>query len=196
MHFYAWSVGLKTGMYYLRTRQKADAIQFTVDQVALKEARATSALVPTEASKGFAFPTSGSGAASTSAAAAAGAPLGGSPSMPGPRTVAVICASESPSEAESGASSRDGSPVMFATPIARRAALGAGKAEGGGGGGGDGSAPAGASPAEAAPMTPEQREAFLEAKARAAAEARKAARAAFEAQEDAAKAGECLNCGS
>ena len=32
MHFYAWSKGLKTGMYYLRTRPKADAIQFTVDQ--------------------------------------------------------------------------------------------------------------------------------------------------------------------
>jgi len=32
MHFYAWSKGLKTGMYYLRTRPKADAIQFTVNQ--------------------------------------------------------------------------------------------------------------------------------------------------------------------
>ncbi len=35
MHFYAWSRGLKTGQYYLRTKPKADAIQFTVDQVAL-----------------------------------------------------------------------------------------------------------------------------------------------------------------
>jgi len=32
MHFYAWNKGLKTGMYYLRTRPKADAIQFTVDK--------------------------------------------------------------------------------------------------------------------------------------------------------------------
>ena len=32
MHFYAWNKGLKTGMYYLRTRPKADAIQFTVNQ--------------------------------------------------------------------------------------------------------------------------------------------------------------------
>merc|ERR1712194_817415 len=32
MHFYSWKKGLKTGMYYLRTRPKADAIQFTVDQ--------------------------------------------------------------------------------------------------------------------------------------------------------------------
>lgn len=35
MHFYAWKKGLKTGMYYLRTRPKADAIQFTVDMTAL-----------------------------------------------------------------------------------------------------------------------------------------------------------------
>ncbi len=33
MHFYAWKSGLKTGMYYLRTKAKAAAIQFTVDQV-------------------------------------------------------------------------------------------------------------------------------------------------------------------
>merc|ERR1712057_3201 len=37
MHFYAWKKGLKTGMYYLRTRPKADAIQFTVDQAALQK---------------------------------------------------------------------------------------------------------------------------------------------------------------
>ena len=37
MHFYAWKRGLKTGMYYLRTRPKANAIQFTVDQDALKK---------------------------------------------------------------------------------------------------------------------------------------------------------------
>ena len=32
MHFYAWKKGLKTGMYYLRTKAAADAIKFTVDQ--------------------------------------------------------------------------------------------------------------------------------------------------------------------
>jgi len=37
MHFYAWKKGLKTGMYYLRTRPAADAIKFTVDQTILKE---------------------------------------------------------------------------------------------------------------------------------------------------------------
>ena len=34
MHLYAWKQGLKTGMYYLRTRPKARAVQFTVDPVA------------------------------------------------------------------------------------------------------------------------------------------------------------------
>ena len=31
MHFYGWKKGLKTGMYYLRTKPAADAIQFTVE---------------------------------------------------------------------------------------------------------------------------------------------------------------------
>jgi len=30
MHFYAWEKGLKTGMYYLRSKAAADAIQFTI----------------------------------------------------------------------------------------------------------------------------------------------------------------------
>ncbi|WMJ71788.1 ribonucleoside-diphosphate reductase subunit alpha [Cytophagaceae bacterium ABcell3] len=32
MHFYAWKRGLKTGMYYLRTKAAADAIKFTVEK--------------------------------------------------------------------------------------------------------------------------------------------------------------------
>ena len=40
MHFYGWKKGLKTGMYYLRTRPAAQAIQFTVDQSILKSAKA------------------------------------------------------------------------------------------------------------------------------------------------------------
>ena len=36
MHFYGWKKGLKTGMYYLRTRPAVDAIKFTVDQSALQ----------------------------------------------------------------------------------------------------------------------------------------------------------------
>ncbi|ORZ31313.1 ribonucleoside-diphosphate reductase M1 chain [Catenaria anguillulae PL171] len=38
MHFHGWKRGLKTGMYYLRARPAADAIKFTVDQLALKKA--------------------------------------------------------------------------------------------------------------------------------------------------------------
>lgn len=43
MHFYGWKKGLKTGMYYLRTRPAAQAIQFTVDQSVLKNAKAQNA---------------------------------------------------------------------------------------------------------------------------------------------------------
>ena len=39
MHFYAWKKGLKTGMYYLRTKSAADAIKFTVDQSYMKQAQ-------------------------------------------------------------------------------------------------------------------------------------------------------------
>ncbi|KAF6263522.1 NSG5 protein [Scenedesmus sp. NREL 46B-D3] len=35
LHFHTWRKGLKTGMYYLRTRAAADAIKFTVDQESL-----------------------------------------------------------------------------------------------------------------------------------------------------------------
>jgi ribonucleoside-diphosphate reductase alpha chain len=37
MHFYAWKKGLKTGMYYLRTKSAVDAIKFTVDSSYLKK---------------------------------------------------------------------------------------------------------------------------------------------------------------
>lgn len=31
MHFFAWKSGLKTGMYYLRSRPAVDAIKFTLN---------------------------------------------------------------------------------------------------------------------------------------------------------------------
>ncbi len=37
MHFYGWKAGLKTGMYYLRTKAAADAIKFTVEAEAKTE---------------------------------------------------------------------------------------------------------------------------------------------------------------
>jgi len=36
MHFYGWKKGLKTGMYYLRTRPAVNAIQFTLDHSLVK----------------------------------------------------------------------------------------------------------------------------------------------------------------
>ena len=38
MHFYAWKSGLKTGMYYLRTKSAVDAIKFTLKKEEKKEA--------------------------------------------------------------------------------------------------------------------------------------------------------------
>ena len=37
MHFYGWEKGLKTGMYYLRTKAATDAIKFTVDKTVAEE---------------------------------------------------------------------------------------------------------------------------------------------------------------
>ena len=37
MHFYGWEKGLKTGMYYLRTKAATDAIKFTIDKEAIAE---------------------------------------------------------------------------------------------------------------------------------------------------------------
>ena len=51
MHFYAWSKGLKTGMYYLRSKAKAKTQQFTIDpnfgkqRVAIPQPQPTSAEV-------------------------------------------------------------------------------------------------------------------------------------------------------
>jgi ribonucleoside-diphosphate reductase alpha subunit len=41
MHFYAWKKGLKTGMYYLRTKPAVNAIQYTVDSKMVGEEEAT-----------------------------------------------------------------------------------------------------------------------------------------------------------
>ncbi|MEM9675328.1 MAG: ribonucleoside-diphosphate reductase subunit alpha [Bacteroidota bacterium] len=46
MHFYAWKKGLKTGMYYLRTKAATDAIKFTVDKAALTQGQPQAAEVP------------------------------------------------------------------------------------------------------------------------------------------------------
>jgi len=43
MHFHGWGLGLKTGMYYLRTKAAADAIKFTVEVDKVKSAGALQA---------------------------------------------------------------------------------------------------------------------------------------------------------
>ena len=43
MHFYGWKKGLKTGMYYLRTKAATDAIKFTVDKAVTEEPAKVSA---------------------------------------------------------------------------------------------------------------------------------------------------------
>jgi ribonucleoside-diphosphate reductase alpha subunit len=41
MHFHGWQLGLKTGMYYLRTKAATDAIKFTVDVEKVRRASIT-----------------------------------------------------------------------------------------------------------------------------------------------------------
>merc|ERR1711903_281522 len=43
MHFHGWQIGLKTGMYYLRTKAAVDAIKFTVDVEKVRSATADQA---------------------------------------------------------------------------------------------------------------------------------------------------------
>ncbi|KAK7044678.1 ribonucleoside-diphosphate reductase, partial [Favolaschia claudopus] len=82
MHFYGWKRGLKTGMYYLRTRPAAQAIQFTVDQSILNDAKVQNAKAKA-ASKPTAI-VNGAPAPAAAAAALPSPPLssGSSPTQP------------------------------------------------------------------------------------------------------------------
>merc|ERR1712232_995369 len=44
MHFHGWQLGLKTGMYYLRTKAATDAIKFTVDVDKARRASTTGSI--------------------------------------------------------------------------------------------------------------------------------------------------------
>jgi len=63
MHFHGWKKGLKTGMYYLRTKAAADAIKFTVDQQAISKSLEQKAKLAAEeaasAADGTKFPELG-----------------------------------------------------------------------------------------------------------------------------------------
>lgn len=76
MHFYAWKKGLKTGMYYLRSLPKADAIQFTVDQVALSTSRSTAAAADKMASKDSTASTNSTSSSDTNDTSEGGATAG------------------------------------------------------------------------------------------------------------------------
>jgi ribonucleoside-diphosphate reductase alpha chain len=51
MHFYAWKKGLKTGMYYLRTKSAVDAVKFTVDNSIMNDTNNENATALEEAGK-------------------------------------------------------------------------------------------------------------------------------------------------
>ncbi len=51
MHFYAWKSGLKTGMYYLRTKSAVDAIKFTLEKEKKKEPVAVESQAPVKAAE-------------------------------------------------------------------------------------------------------------------------------------------------
>jgi ribonucleoside-diphosphate reductase alpha chain len=54
LHFTAWKLGLKTGMYYLRTKAASDAIKFTVEQATQQaNTTSTSAMVMADGSVGM-----------------------------------------------------------------------------------------------------------------------------------------------
>ncbi|MFV0340955.1 MAG: ribonucleoside-diphosphate reductase subunit alpha [Parachlamydiaceae bacterium] len=52
MHFYGWKRGLKTGMYYLRTKAASEAIKFTVEKEAPKESPTPEANKENETAQG------------------------------------------------------------------------------------------------------------------------------------------------
>jgi len=57
MHFYGWKSGLKTGMYYLRTKSAVDAIKFTLENKS-KEEKATAQMPATAITANQANPES------------------------------------------------------------------------------------------------------------------------------------------
>eukprot|EP01013_Petalomonas_cantuscygni_P017030 TRINITY_DN34132_c0_g1_i1.p1 TRINITY_DN34132_c0_g1~~TRINITY_DN34132_c0_g1_i1.p1 ORF type:complete len:872 (+),score=223.88 TRINITY_DN34132_c0_g1_i1:70-2616(+) len=82
MHFHAWKNGLKTGMYYLRTRPAAEAIKFTVDAKVVAAATARLAIASSEDQAAVGSPVDP--VAEPAGAAAAGSGKTGPPVDPSP----------------------------------------------------------------------------------------------------------------
>ncbi|CAM9216157.1 unnamed protein product [Lampetra fluviatilis] len=74
MHFYGWKQGLKTGMYYLRTKAAASPIQFTLDKEMLRATDAADAA-----------------AAAATAAGATGGATGGAGGASEANLAAMVC---------------------------------------------------------------------------------------------------------
>merc|ERR1712100_11289 len=66
MHFHGWKLGLKTGLYYLRTKAATDAIKFTVEVDKVKQAEQGSKL---EAERRYSAPPTASQVPGTELAA-------------------------------------------------------------------------------------------------------------------------------
>lgn len=69
MHFYAWKKGLKTGMYYLRTKAATDAIKFTVDKKYKNQSKEEALQAAPEAQEGQAATKTAATAATAAAPA-------------------------------------------------------------------------------------------------------------------------------
>ncbi|KAF3168249.1 ribonucleotide-diphosphate reductase subunit rnr1 [Orbilia oligospora] len=106
MHFYGWKKGLKTGMYYLRTMAASAAIQFTVDQEALKiEDKTVATQRTTKRNLGlYQGPTNGSSSGASSSSVRAGVPrpmmesktsVNGAGIAPAPGTIEAATSSSS-----------------------------------------------------------------------------------------------------
>lgn len=106
MHFYGWKRGLKTGIYYLRTKPSAQAIQFTIDASTAKQAKTNA--------------TNASAAAATAASVAVAAPVPAPTPLSGTSVNSLIAplrqvsiattASKAPEVDSEGAGKRDESP--------------------------------------------------------------------------------------
>merc|ERR1712187_993947 len=62
MHFHGWQLGLKTGMYYLRTKAAVDAIKFTVEVDKVRRASTAGQLSDQSAAQNGSTSTSGTAA--------------------------------------------------------------------------------------------------------------------------------------
>ena len=79
MHFYAWRKGLKTGMYYLRTKSAADAVKVTLDPATAQQTAPQPVSAPAAAAASRAVSPS---PAPLPPAAAAAAAFAAAPALP------------------------------------------------------------------------------------------------------------------